>query len=1066
MSDAPTASEGAGSEESSARLARAKGIFLRLRELSLAEREALIDDACDGDAKLRSLVLELLAGDVMPLPVEAIADDIRAAQDSVLASPLLEPQGSMIDRYRLLERLGEGGFGVVFAAEQTHPVQRRVGLKIIKLGMDTRAVIARFEAERQALAMLDHPNIAKVFDAGTTKTGRPYFVMELVKGEPIVEYCDKNSLSIQARLELFMQVCSALQHAHTKGIIHRDIKPSNILVSTLDGRPQIKVIDFGIAKATASKLTEKTIFTEHRQLIGTPEYMSPEQAEGSLDIDTRTDVYSLGVLLYELLTGTTPFSSKELRSGAYAEIQRIIREVDPPKPSTRLSSNVDTIASVAAQRRTEPKRLGSAVSGELDWIVMKALEKDRQRRYETASGLAADVQRHLSGEAITAAPPSSMYQLSKLLRKHRPVVLAGSAIFVALLIGAAAFAWQAQVARDQRDIALQAQRSEAEQRAKADAARAEAVSQEAEAKKQAAIAEAVAKFQTDMLASVDPNQLPRDPVTNELLRDGVKVIQAVEAAIKKLDAGSLKDQPMVEARVRDTIGNTLSALGRNAEAERVLRKSLELRRGVLPGAGRDLAQSLNNLAAVLHALNKPQEAETLYREALEICRKSLPPGHLETASTLNNLGVLLKVQNNLGEAESLYRESLEIRRAALPPGHMDISTVLNNLAQLLRAQNKLADAEPLYRESLQIRRDALPPGHPEIAKSLDSLANLLQDRNKLADAEPLYRESLEIRRAALPAGHPEIAKAVSNLATLLHDQNRLAEAEPLYWEALAIERTSLPPGDKAIGSSLNNLADYLRAQNRLSEAEPLFREALEIFRATHPAGHPNIAIVLSNYGALKEVQVQYDEAESMFRESLAIARGSRPAGHPSIAASLTRLANLLQRQNKLTEAEPLRREALEIYRAALPPRHPNIATALNGLALLLLSKESYSEAEPLFREALDIRREALPAGHSDIAGTLSNLATVQGRLGRTAEARAGFDEALATLRAGSPDGSALLARVLWRSGTSRLDGNQALAALPELEEAVLMAQRYLKPQDPQLAEYRETLAKCKALLAR
>jgi serine/threonine protein kinase len=354
-----------------------------------AQRPALLDRECPQDTALRKRIEAMIAAaeeetflgqatqDVTPL-----AGPASVPQTTDTGAPLREGPGTRIGPYRLLQLIGEGGFGSVFMAEQEKPVARRVALKIIKLGMDTMEVIARFEAERQALAMMDHPNIARVLDAGATDTGRPFFVMELVKGDPIVVYCDRNSLSIHDRLELFAQVCQAVQHAHTKGIIHRDIKPSNVLVSTQDGRPSTKVIDFGIAKATASRLTEKTLFTEHRTLIGTPEYMSPEQAEGLMDIDTRTDVYSLGVLLYELLTGTTPFGSKELRSAAYAEIQRIIREVEPPKPSTRIFQSTDTIASVAAHRHTEPRRLGSIVRGELDWIVMKALEKDRTRRYE------------------------------------------------------------------------------------------------------------------------------------------------------------------------------------------------------------------------------------------------------------------------------------------------------------------------------------------------------------------------------------------------------------------------------------------------------------------------------------------------------------------------------------------------------------------------------------------------------------------------------------------------------------------------------------------------------------
>ncbi|MCI0677309.1 MAG: serine/threonine protein kinase, partial [Phycisphaerales bacterium] len=379
-----------------------------------SERDAHVRTACGDDVELAGEVRSLLAaaagaGSFLADPTEE-GPAIEQAAIATMASPLHEGPGTRIGPYKLLQLIGTGGFGTVYLAEQQRPVVRRVALKIIKLGMDTQQVIARFEAERQAQAMMDHPNIARVLDAGATDTGRPYFVMELVRGESITQYCDANNLSIPVRLGLFLQVSQAVQHAHTKGIIHRDLKPSNVLVSTQDGRPFAKVIDFGIAKATSARLTEKTLFTEHKALIGTPEYMSPEQAEGSLDIDTRTDVYSLGVLLYELLTGTTPFDSASLRAAAFAEIQRIIREVEPPKPSTRLSQSLDTLASVAAHRHTEPRKLGTIIRGELDWIVMKALEKDRTRRYESASGLAADVQRYLEDEPVQACPPSVGYR--------------------------------------------------------------------------------------------------------------------------------------------------------------------------------------------------------------------------------------------------------------------------------------------------------------------------------------------------------------------------------------------------------------------------------------------------------------------------------------------------------------------------------------------------------------------------------------------------------------------------------------------------------------------------------
>src|SRR5438132_2501500 len=376
-----------------------------------------------------------------------------AGMGATMNEAMGEGAGTAIGSYKLLEQIGEGGFGVVFMAEQQAPIRRKVALKVLKPGMDTRQVIARFDAERQALALMDHPNIAKVFDGGATPSGRPYFVMELVKGLPITEFCDQNQLTPRQRLELFLPVCQAVQHAHQKGIIHRDLKPSNILVSRHDTTPIVKVIDFGVAKALGQKLTDKTLFTGIAQMIGTPLYMSPEQAGMSdLDVDTRSDIYSLGVLLYELLTGTTPFSKERFKKAAYDEIRRIIREEEPPKPSTRLSdlgshnaprdepghvtrSVTATLASVSAQRQTEPAKLTKLVRGELDWIVMKALEKDRNRRYETANGFAMDVQRYLSDEAVLACPPSAGYRLRKFVRRNKPLVAAAALLVLALLVG-------------------------------------------------------------------------------------------------------------------------------------------------------------------------------------------------------------------------------------------------------------------------------------------------------------------------------------------------------------------------------------------------------------------------------------------------------------------------------------------------------------------------------------------------------------------------------------------------------------------------------------------------------
>jgi serine/threonine protein kinase/tetratricopeptide (TPR) repeat protein len=948
----------------------------RLFDLALAaapdDRGPLLERLCRDDPGLRKRIEAMIAvaedDRFLSEPTRGRADATGVVDDDSIgaettAASIHEAAGTRIGTYKLLQLIGEGGFGSVFMAEQEKPIVRIVALKVIKLGMDTRQVIARFEAERQALALMDHPNIARVLDAGATETGRPFFVMELVKGDPIVEYCDKNGMAIADRLALFAQVCDAVQHAHTKGIIHRDIKPSNILVSTQDGRPHAKVIDFGIAKATASKLTEKTIFTEYKALIGTPEYMSPEQAEGSLDIDTRTDVYSLGVLLYELLTGTTPFTSKELRSAAHAEIQRIIREVDPPKPSTRLSANSETIVKVAARRHTEPKRLGTIVRGELDWIVMKALEKDRQRRYETASGLAMDIRRYLCGEAVAAAAPSAAYRIKKSVMRNKGPVLAGGAVAAALVIGMVAFAWQASVARAQRDIAVAAQWAEAEQRAAAEAARAEALSQQAraeaqaaEAKTQAAIAEAVARFQTDMLSAADPENL---------LGDRVTVVQVMQAAGGELDSGALEGQPRVESGVRNAIGQTLCALSRYEDAEPHLRKSLEIRRATLPAGHPDIATAMNNLAELLRAQNRLDEAEPLHREALEIRRASLPARHLDIAESLSNIALILRVHNRLAEAEPLFREALEIRRELLPAWHLDTLQGLYNLTLILRTQNRLAEVEPHFREALEIARSSLPAGHPRLAGVLYKLARILEQQSKFADAELLYRESLEIARAAYPANHPMPAQVLNNLAIVLRARGNLAEAEQLYRESLAIRRRILPADHPSIAQSLNNLAVLLRARKEFAEAESLQREALRLARAALPADHPGIALGLTNLASLLEDQHKFAEAEPLYHEALAIRRASPSPGHAKIAASLNDLASVQHKLGRAAEARAGWDEAIAILREESPDGSALLARVLlrSGLARL---DEGHAAALPELEEAKAMADNWLPPDDPDL----------------------------------------------------------------------------------------------------
>ena len=602
-------------------------------------------------------------------------------------------------------------------AEQEEPVRRKVALKIIKPGMDTREVIGRFEAERQALAIMDHPNIARVLDAGATESGRPFFVMELVRGVPITDFCDQNSLTTRERLELFASVCQAVQHAHQKGIIHRDIKPSNVLVTLRDERPIPKVIDFGVAKATNQRLTEKTVFTRFAQMIGTPLYMSPEQAGMSeLDVDTRSDIYSLGVLLYELLTGTTPFDHERLREAAYEELLRIIREEEPPRPSLRITTLGDTLPSVAARRKIEPKKLSSLFRGELDWIVMKALEKDRSRRYETASGFGDDIERYLNDEPVIACPPSAVYRFRKFARRNRAALWMIALVTGTLLLGIVGTSWQAvRATLAEREAATERNR---------------ALDAEQSAREEAAISRAVNDFiNEDLLSSADPDAEPN--------RD-LKVREVLDRAFQDIE-GRFEDQPLVKSQILSTLGNAYHALGEYGKAEKLHSEALEIQRRVLGKEHPDTLRSRNNLAVAIKFQGRHEEAERLHREVLEIRRRVLGSEHPDTLDSMQNLAGAIGIPNGCQEAEELYRDVLTIQRRMLGPEHPDTLNSMCSLAMELNRQGRCEEAEGLLDETLEVQRRVLREMHPDTLISLSALLDVLLRQKR-------YRRGSEARR--------------------------------------------------------------------------------------------------------------------------------------------------------------------------------------------------------------------------------------------------------------------------------------------------------------------------------
>jgi non-specific serine/threonine protein kinase/serine/threonine-protein kinase len=693
-----------------------------------------------------------------------------------------------IGPYRLLEKLGEGGMGTVWVAEQTEPVRRRVALKVIKAGMDSELILQRFEAERQALALMDHRSIATVLDAGSSETGLPYFVMELVNGVPITTYCDEQKTPVRERLKLFEAVCHAIQHAHQKGIIHRDIKPANVLVSTQDGEPVPKVIDFGVAKALHhQRLTDRPMYTEIGALVGTLEYMSPEQTElNTLDIDTRADVYALGVLLYVLLTGTTPLDAKRLRSAPISETLRLIREEDPPKPSARLTQSGESLPELAAQRHADPARLTREVRGELDWIVMKALEKDRTRRYEAASALARDVERYLHHQPVEAGPPTTRYRVTKFLRRHRVGALSAAAGVVLLVAGAAVSTWQAV-------RAMRAERNAA----------------------------AVSEFlQNDLLGQADlANQTGegggRDP--------DVKVRTLLDRAARTIE-GKFREQPLTEAAIRLTVGKAYRALGHYPEAQRQLERSVELFDANLGPDHPDTLRSKSSLAYLYGAQAKFDQAERLSLDVVKSQAARLGANHPDTLTSKNDLAQQYRAQKKYDQAEPLYLQVIQADTATLGADHPETLRARNNLAALYRDQGRYDKAEPLYEDVVRARTLKLGADHPDTLVSKNGLAWVYKEEARYQEAEALFREVVLARTAKLGADHPDTLTTKNNLALLYQAGKRNDLAEPLFREVVEGSRQKLGPVHNDTRQRIRNLILCYEQLGQTSRARALRQE--------------------------------------------------------------------------------------------------------------------------------------------------------------------------------------------------------------------------------------------------
>jgi serine/threonine protein kinase len=1017
-----------------------KAVFDRALEIeSPAERESYLANACAGDPASRRKVDGLLkayadAGSFLETSDAVVGDVPEPTADYHDKD---EHAGAVIaGKYTLVEPIGEGGMGSVWRAKQTEPVKRFVAVKLIKAGMDSKQVLARFDAERQALAVMDHPNIAKVLDGGLHER-RPYFVMELVKGTPITQFCDASKLTPRERLELFVPVCQAIQHAHQKGIIHRDIKPSNVLVALYDDKPVPKVIDFGVAKATGGALTENTIDTGFGRVVGTPEYMSPEQATfNNLDIDTRSDVYALGALLYELLAGSPPFSRKGLAERGLLEILRVVREEEPPRPSTKLST-AEALPSLSANRGTEPKKLTGLLRNELDWIVMKALEKDRSRRYETANGFAADVNRYLSGEAVQAHPPSTAYRLKKFVRRNRGQVITASLVLFALIAGIAGTTLGLLEARRQTTLA---RTQEAEAKKQEGLAREEAAAKELARAEEAVQRKRAVEFRDKALDALRATT----GTDVEKLIGGRKELGANEKAYLEAIAnrwqafagqeGTDEQARAIRAEGHSNVASLWVKLGRQEEARPKWEQALLLWEKLaadypaMPNYRRDLAGSHGNLGNLLAVFGKRAAAEEHYKKALLIQEKlagdfpAVPNARRDLASGHSNLGVLLKDLGRATEAAAQHSRALVIRKKLaadfpdMPDYRSDLAVSHINLGILLAGLGKRADAEAHYmmahviNEKLAADYPAVLEYRRELAGSHGSLGNLLGNLEHYKKALAI-KEKVAADFPVVSSYRSDLAMSHNNLGLLLAGLKRGPEAEEQYRKALVIneklaaDSPDVPGHRRGLAGSHHNLGFLLPGLGKGREGEEHSKKALAIqeklaadfpvpdSRSDLATGHNNLGLLLAGLGKRIEAEEHSTKAVEI-QEKLAADFPAVPDYRSNLAAYHRNLGNVFGGREKWAGAEEHYKRAMVVYEKlaadfpAVPDYRYQLAVSHNLLGLMLAVVGKRTEAEEYYTKSLVIQEKlaaelpAMPNYRHELAVSHTTLASLLKDLGQ------------------------------------------------------------------------------------